>query len=76
MGMIASSLGESAGRPVFDKTGVSDWFQVKLEWSDAGQGGGPSIFTALQEQLGLKLESAESVFDDIVVDHIEKPQLD
>jgi len=34
---------------------------------------GPSIFTALQEQLGLNLESGKGPVDLIVIDHVEKP---
>jgi uncharacterized protein (TIGR03435 family) len=42
--------------------------------SDAGNNsGGPSLFTALEEQLGLKLESAKGPEDVIVIDHIEQP---
>ena len=55
-------------RTILDKTGLSGKFDVKMEWTDVAQGGsvepavpadssGPSIFNAIQEQLGLKLES-------------------
>jgi uncharacterized protein (TIGR03435 family) len=36
----------------------------------------PGIFTAVQEQLGLKLESAKAPFDFVVIDHVERPTAD
>jgi uncharacterized protein (TIGR03435 family) len=50
---------------------------MDLKWSPEGDQGtgesGPSIFTALQEQLGLKLEATRASVETIVVEHIEKP---
>ena len=43
------------------------------ESGDAPNSSGPSIFTALQEQLGLRLESAKGPVDTIVIEYIEKP---
>jgi bla regulator protein BlaR1 len=74
-------------RPVIDKTGFTGTFDINLEWTTdqnpaAGPDGtgpastdaaGPSIFTVLQEQLGLKLESAKGPVEVLVVDHLEKP---
>jgi len=75
-----------AGRPVFDRTGLVGFYDFEIEWlpdtfadADAGSGApdtgpsGPSIFTALQNQLGLKLEPATAPFDMVVIDHAEKP---
>jgi len=66
-----------------DKTGLTGKFDLNLKWTiDAGNPGiappadslaGPSIFTALQEQLGLKLESTRGPVQVLVVDSVEKP---
>jgi uncharacterized protein (TIGR03435 family) len=86
MPRFADFLARFAGRPVEDKTAVTGVFNLKLEWTPDDQsmpppeGGerraesrsGPSLFTALQEQLGLKLESQKVSVGIIVVDHAEK----
>ena len=71
-------------RQVVDTTGFKGNFDVSLRWTpdpvSTGNGGqiptettGPSIFTAMQEQLGLKLEAGKGPVDVLVVDHIERP---
>ena len=81
---LAVALQSFVGRPVVDQTGLSGNFNMDMQWtpsaSDASAPAGPpaadigvSIFTALQEQLGLKLESTKASFDVLVVDHIERP---
>jgi uncharacterized protein (TIGR03435 family) len=74
-GMFASQLaGRVLGRPVLDRTGIAGEFDIDLQWTpDENPDGGPSIFTALQEQLGLKLEAQKGSIDVLVIDHIEKP---
>lgn len=69
------------GRPVVDMTGEKRTFDFHLRWTpDDTQTGAnsvapdsPSLFTALQEQLGLKLESGKVPVDILVVDHAELP---
>lgn len=65
-------------RPVEDHTGLSGSYEWTLEWSgDASDQTVPStIFTALQEQLGLRLEQARGMVDVIVIDHVERPTPD
>jgi len=62
---------------VVDRTGLSGTFTFKLEWTpDDKQGAdtlGPSLATALQEQLGLKLEAGKAPMEILVIDHAEKP---
>jgi uncharacterized protein (TIGR03435 family) len=65
------------GRPVVDKTGLDGVYSFDLEWTPEGRtepeaGAPPSIFVALQEQLGLKLEAQKAPVDILVVDHAEK----
>ncbi len=87
MEQLAMALGTVTGRPVVDQTGVTGAFDIDLRWSSAdvpasptagapGADDGASIFTAVQEQLGLKLEATKSLFDVLVVDHIEHPTED
>jgi len=75
---IAATLASIAGRPVLDKTGLTAKYDYKLEYApDDSQSdtdpAGPSIFTAVQEQLGLKLEAAKGPVEIVVIEHIQKP---
>jgi uncharacterized protein (TIGR03435 family) len=72
---------------VVDKTGLAEKYDYVLEWTpDVAAVGpespdrpqpvdspGPTIFTALQEQLGLKLESSKGPVETIVIDHADRP---
>ena len=75
MKRLAEVLTEQTDRVVIDNTGLRGEYDFSLEWSsdikDDSQD--PSIFTAIQEQLGLKLESAKGPVLFIVIDHMEKP---
>jgi len=89
MAQLAVKLAEVLKQPVVDATGVAGEFDFKLEWTpddmqpkssfDQRAGNlweysdGPSIFVALQQQLGLKLESAKLPIDVLVIDSAEKP---
>jgi uncharacterized protein (TIGR03435 family) len=74
-------LSELLERPVVDMTGDNRKFDFHLTWTpdetprgmDSAAPDGPSLFTALQEQLGLKLESGKVSADVLVVDHAELP---
>ena len=78
MQRFAEFLTDEAGRPVVDKTGLNGSYDLTLDWAadnsaTANEGAtGPSLFTALQEQLGLKLESTKGPVETIVVDHAER----
>jgi uncharacterized protein (TIGR03435 family) len=77
MTLIAEELSRIAGRVVVDKTNLSDRYDLKLVWTPddapATDNSAPSLFTAVQEQLGLKLESAKEAAPVLVVDHVEMP---
>jgi uncharacterized protein (TIGR03435 family) len=68
---LATTLSNYVERRVFDATELEGHFNFQLEWSEE-----LSIFTALQEQLGLKLESARGSIDVLVIDQVERPAPD
>jgi len=57
---------------IIDQTGLTGSFEIKLEWSPNQNTDGPALPTALQEQLGLRLESHKGPVDVLVVDSAEK----
>jgi uncharacterized protein (TIGR03435 family) len=65
---FAAMLSQTAGRPVLDKTGLTGHYVIRLE-SEPGE----DILTAVQEELGLKLEPAKAPAEILVIDHAEKP---
>jgi uncharacterized protein (TIGR03435 family) len=75
---IAGLLSNHVGHPVTDATGLKWKYEFALTWAtDNGSqqpsdDAGPTIFNALQEQLGLKLEPKKGQVDFLVVDHLEK----
>lgn len=76
--LFSRALAGELGVTVIDRTNLSGAYDLKLEWnpdedvSAAVSSSGPSIFTALQEQLGLRLESGKAPVDVVVVDYAEK----
>jgi uncharacterized protein (TIGR03435 family) len=76
--ILASGLSQMVGGPVADKTQLTGPFDAELEWSPelAPSPDLPSIFTAVQEQLGLKLERTRVPLEVLVVDHAERPTPD
>jgi uncharacterized protein (TIGR03435 family) len=81
-------LSGQAGRPVVDKTGLTGRYDLHLEYTrddsvrlngmsqpvpPPSDSAGPSIFTALQEQLGLKLSPDKAPLNVVVIDAVQKP---
>jgi len=79
---VARSIQPMTGRPVFARTGLTGLYAFSLKFSST-RSGPPlkptsgtqlsDIFAALQEQLGLKLESARGTVNVLVIEHIEPP---
>jgi len=76
---IATMLGNEVDRMVVDKTGLKGNYDLTMDWvHDAREGSvdapsGPTVFTALEEQLGLKLEATKGPVEVLVIDGVEKP---
>ena len=72
-------LKQELHRPVVDKTGLAGKYDLSLQWTpdntpdDSPLASGPSLFTAIQEQLGLKLTSTHGPVKTLVIDHVEPP---
>ena len=79
MESFAAFLASVVERPVKDMTGLKASYELKLEWLPdsadvkAETSTAPSIYTAVQEQLGLKLESIKAPVEMLVIDRAEKP---
>jgi uncharacterized protein (TIGR03435 family) len=86
MWRFAMNLSRFLGRPVLNKTGLDGPYDITLHWNPnetqssaasteppPSDSPGPSIFTAVQEQLGLRLESQKGPVEFFVIDHAEKP---
>jgi uncharacterized protein (TIGR03435 family) len=86
---VARNLSNFAGRMVVDRTGLTGTFDLSVTWTpdQMPAGGlppgapaidpnGPSLFTALQEQLGLKLEGTRGPVEVLVIDRVERPTED
>jgi uncharacterized protein (TIGR03435 family) len=70
MPMLANLLSQIGPGPVIDKTGLQGPYDFKLSWDESA---GPSLFTALQEQLGLRLESQKVPVSQFVIESAQKP---
>jgi uncharacterized protein (TIGR03435 family) len=80
---VASMVRSAAGRFVVDRTGLPGYYKVRLEHASgtalgagdtvAAAGELPNIFTAVQEQLGLRLEPSRATVQVLVIDHVEPP---
>jgi uncharacterized protein (TIGR03435 family) len=80
MTFLAGAITVYAGRMVVDRTGLDGPFDFELTYAPAARGGGPppsddrpSIFTAVQEQLGLTLEPAIAPVEVLVIDSVSLP---
>jgi uncharacterized protein (TIGR03435 family) len=88
MALFAASLTELVGRPVVDRTGLEGSFDGTLTWSPTpdqtgpfrepapgtpAPDAGPSLFTALEEQFGLKLQSQRGPVEFLLVESVERP---
>ena len=71
---LAAVLERPSGRPVIDKTGIAGKYDIKVHYAPADDPKSdlPDLFTAVQEQLGLKLESQKVPVDYLVIDHVER----
>ncbi|HVT96152.1 MAG TPA: TIGR03435 family protein, partial [Acidobacteriaceae bacterium] len=74
---LADLLSHALARIVVDQTSLKGNYDISLTWTPDDERGlpdsGPSLFTALQDQLGLRLQTTKAPVASLIVDHIEKP---
>jgi len=77
MAQLAVALNDELDRPVVDRTGLAGGYAFRLRWAGreplAGTDDAPSLFTAVQDQLGLRLERGTDEVDALVIDRVEAP---
>jgi uncharacterized protein (TIGR03435 family) len=69
---VLSHQPELDGRLLIDKTGLSGSYDCEASWTRE-TGDGPYFFSAIQEQMGLKLEAEKAPVELLVVDHVDRP---
>jgi uncharacterized protein (TIGR03435 family) len=79
---LAALLSKQLGRPVTDATGLQGRYEFTLTWLNGGPAAdgatgdvGPDLVTALQQQLGLRLEASKAPVEVLVIDHLERVPL-
>ena len=72
MAELAANLVNFAGRPVLDRTGIEGTYRVRVWYGNNPESDAPDVFTALREQVGLKLESGRGPVETLVVDQADK----
>ena len=79
MASLTSSLTRELRTPVLDKTGLTGAYDFSLQWQPAAQSmpgpenTGPTLFEAVEEQLGLRLEATKAPVAVLLIDHAESP---
>jgi bla regulator protein BlaR1 len=73
--MLVTQLSMAAGQVVQDRTELQGKYDFILDWADTPdrENDRPSLFTAVEEQLGLRLERAKGRVQMVVIDHVERP---
>jgi uncharacterized protein (TIGR03435 family) len=71
---LANTLSGLLGNPVQDETGLTGMYDFTLEWmpDSAAQPGDGALLTALQDELGLRLEESKGPVEVMVIDHVER----
>jgi uncharacterized protein (TIGR03435 family) len=75
MEQLTDALASQLARPVIDQTGLTGNFEISLQWASdnaTDPDAGPTLLTAVQEQLGLKLSAGKGPVEILVIDHAEK----
>ena len=80
MARLVDILADDIGRPVIDRTGFTERFNLLLDFAPqselsvgAGASSAPTIFTAIEEQLGLRLRATTGPVQILVIDRAERP---
>jgi len=78
MPFLASVLQKVSGRPVVDQTGIAGGYDVQLEFAPdlSTESTLPSLFTALEETLGLKLKPEKIPIEFVVIDHVDRAPIE
>jgi uncharacterized protein (TIGR03435 family) len=77
MKLLAATLQGWIGDTVVDATGLTGLYDLNLDFNvdESTSSEGPTVFEAVQRQLGLKLESGKGPVEVVVLDHVEKPSV-